>query len=102
MFVPTFAAMLAVFYGGISAYQTEEPNWSKARLVAYTALSRPVWSLGLCILCVLWFANRRNPLSAMLSAGFWYDCISSCRVDLSHVVTPCALHVTDAGSRSRG
>ncbi len=70
--VPTLALILAVFYGGITIYQSEDPKWSTARLAAYTALCRPAWSFGLCVLCILWFSNRRSPLSAMLSAGFWY------------------------------
>jgi peptidoglycan/LPS O-acetylase OafA/YrhL len=71
VFTVTVAVMLAIFYGVTDMYNHKVPNWSKARLVMYSSLSRPVWGLGLGVLSLLWFSAPSNWISRALSAGFW-------------------------------
>ncbi len=54
-----------------SLYATPTPEWSKSRLVAYTAFSRTVWALGLAVLCLLWFSAPGNAIARFVRASYW-------------------------------
>ena len=59
------------FYGATSFYATLPGAWSTTQLVAYSALSRPAWALGLALLCLLWFCVPADPVARFLSHPCW-------------------------------
>ena len=71
IYAVTLAVMLAIFYGPTNFYSVLPPTWSTSQLVAYTALSRPGWALGLAVLCILWFSTPADPIARFLSWPVW-------------------------------
>ena len=90
VFLGVAALLLTIFYSSQSFYAGE--MWSLDRLAAYTAFTKPTWTVGLMVLCVLWFTNPRDPIAKFLAAPFW--CVREC-------VTAC-LGAARAATRTRG
>jgi len=73
LFALTVACVLLGWttFGGFSMYRTILGTWNRWQMSVWVAISRPLWGLGLCLLCLVCHFGHAGPIGYLLASPIW-------------------------------